>query len=74
MGAERLFLSLVEKLDLSDIEIAALVHVSIPTARLARLTGEFPGRVQVQFRGFVERNRGARSRADLRLPPRGAAA
>ena len=65
----RAFLEIVDRHNLTDAEAAALCGVSIPTVRIMRRGRLLP--VQERSRRhvvqFVEVNRGAISRADLRL-------
>lgn len=63
------YLALVERLGLTDVTAAALIGISPHTARVMRLGRvlPMPVRCRAALRLFVERNRNAKTRSDLRL-------
>jgi hypothetical protein len=63
------FVELAAKLRLRDVELAAATGLSAPTVRIVRLTRVAPSqqRCVVAIRSFVDRNRAARDRGDIRL-------
>lgn len=59
-----------DRLDLSDIELAALIGMSVPHASALRRGGKEPVRMPTRraVLAFLDRAERARSRADLTLP------
>jgi hypothetical protein len=66
----RRMLELMERFELSDVEIAGLTTLAPQTVRIMRLTKTLPhwARCRRKIRGFVERNRNATDRAELLAP------
>jgi hypothetical protein len=67
------FLALVEQHGLSDLEAGALTGVAPATVKVVRLTRAAPKhpRPRASLAAFVEANRGAGSRAELRMTASG---
>jgi hypothetical protein len=65
----RAFLEIVKRHNLTDAEAAAFCGTSIPTVRIMRRGGVLPvqERPRSRIARFVETNRHARSRSELRL-------
>ena len=63
---------IVQRFDLSSLELAALCGFTEPTARLVRIGGILPEkrRCREGLRAFVDRARRAKRREELTLPPR----
>ena len=60
-----------QRLQLSDIELAALTGLSLPTIAALRRKGQSPvtTRARRSVVSFLERARAVRSRMELTLPP-----
>lgn len=60
--------NIINRLGLNDRDVAAFAGVSPPTVRDARKSGELPRHIRCRsaLMNFIERNRAAKTRGDLR--------